>query len=111
MDQSLAQTLVSVLELHVLAHHADADFALRILERFEHREPAAQIARRRFQAKQAQNLLVEAFRRERHRHFINIAHVRRGNHAGFGHVAEQRDFRFQIAAEAGRSLRQIKISG
>ena len=83
VDQRLAQTLVGVFQLHVLAHHADSHFALRMLEILEHREPFAQVARRRFDMQQAQNLLVEPFRGERHRHFVNVANVRRGNHAGF----------------------------
>ncbi len=94
--QRFAQALVSVLELNVLAHHSNAHFALRILENFEHGQPAAQIARRRFQMQQAQNLFVQSFGGQRHGNFIDVAHVRRGNNAGFGHVAEKRDFGFQI---------------
>ena len=48
---------------------------------------------------QAQNLVVKTFRRKRHRNFVNVPHIRRRNHARFSHVAEQRDFRFQIGAK------------
>ena len=99
MAQRFAQTFVRVFQLHVLAHHSDADFAGRMLQRFQHRQPAAQIPRRCFQMQQSQNLFVQAFRRQGHRHFINVAHVRRGNHAGLRDVAEQGDFRFQVGAE------------
>ena len=53
----------------------------------------------RFEFQQAQNLLVEAFGRERHGYFINVADVGRGNDAFFGDVAEQRDLGFQVGAE------------
>ncbi len=45
-------------------------------------------------------MLVEPFGRQRHRHFVNIVHVRRGNHARFRHVAEERDLGFQFLLEA-----------
>ncbi len=48
---------------------------------------------------QAQNLLVETFGSERHRHFVDVAHVRRGNHAGFRNVAEKRDLGFEVSAQ------------
>ena len=73
MHQRFAQTLVGIFELHVLPHHADVHFALRMLQRFEHRQPAAQVARRRLEVKQAQNLLVEPFFGQRHRNFVNVA--------------------------------------
>ena len=56
MRQGLTQALVRVFELHVFPHDANAHFALRIFERLQHRQPAAQVARRRFQTQQAQNL-------------------------------------------------------
>ncbi len=48
---------------------------------------------------QAQNLFVETFGGEGHRDFVNVRNVGRGDHAGFVHVAEQSDFRFQVVAE------------
>src|SRR5579862_3728627 len=99
MNQRLAQTLVRVLELHVLPHHADVHFTLRMLQRLEHRQPATQIARRRFEAQQSENLLVESLGRKRHRHLINISNVGCRYHARFMHVAEKRDFALQIAAQ------------
>src|SRR5579864_5026816 len=49
--------------------------------------------------KEADDLFVEAFADERHRDFVDIFDVRRGNDAGRGDVAEQRDFRFQFRRE------------
>ncbi len=99
MDQRFAKALVSVLELNVFAHHANAHFALRILEIFEHGQPAAQVARRRFEMQQPQNLLVQPLGSERHGNFVNVADIRRGNNAGFGDVAEERDFGFQVGIQ------------
>ncbi len=99
VSQSFAQTFVGVFELNVLPYHADAHFALRMLEGFEHGEPAAEVARRSLQMQQAENLFVEAFGGERHGDFVNIFHVGSGDDAGFGHVAEKRDFRFQIGGK------------
>ena len=48
---------------------------------------------------QAQNLFVEAFGRERHRNFVDVADIRRGNHARFGDVAEERDFGLEVGAQ------------
>ena len=48
---------------------------------------------------QAQNLFVEAFGSQRHGHFVNIADVGCGDDARFRHIAEERDFRFQVGAE------------
>src|SRR6202034_4085469 len=48
---------------------------------------------------QAQDLFVEAFGGQRHGDFINIADVGRGDHARLRHIAEKRDFRFQVGAE------------
>ena len=38
------QTLVGVLELHVFPDHADTDFAFRMLDALEHRNPLAEVA-------------------------------------------------------------------
>ena len=97
--QSFAQTFVGVFQLDVFADDADADFAGGMLERLEHGQPAAQIARRSFETQQAKNLFVESFGRESHGDFVNVGDVRRGNDAGFGDVAEERDFRFQIGGQ------------
>ncbi len=43
-----------------------------------------------------QNLRVQAFFGQLHRHGINRVYILHGNHAGFGHVAEQRDFLLQV---------------
>ncbi len=99
MSQRFAQALVGVLELNVLPYHADAHFALRMFQS-SRASPASGLSRAAgLQMQQAQNLLVEALGGQRHRHFVNIAHVGRRNDAGFRHVAEKRDFRFQVGAE------------
>src|SRR6185437_8465104 len=94
--QGFAKALVSVLELNVFAYHSDAHFTLRMLEIFEHGQPAAQIARRRFEVQQAEDLIVQSLGSERHGNFVDVAQVRSGNYAGFGRVAKKRDFRFQV---------------
>src|SRR5271156_1051465 len=99
VSQSFAQTFVGVFELNVFPYHSDADFTLRMLESFEHGEPAAEVARRSLQMQKAENLFVETFGGERHGDFVNIFHVRSRDNAGFGHVAEERDFRLQIGGK------------
>ena len=99
VTQSFAQTFVGVFELNVLSYHADAHFTLRMLERFEHGEPAGKIARRSLQMQQTKNLFVEAFGGERHGNFVNIADVGSRDDAGFRHVAKERDLGFQVGGE------------
>src|SRR5579875_162893 len=99
MDESFAKAFVGVFQLNILPDHADANLALRMLKSFEHGEPAAQVARRRLQVQKLQQLFVEALGSERERDFVNVGDVGGGNDGRFGHVAEQRDFSFQIGAQ------------
>ena len=50
-----------------------------------------------FELQQAQDLRVEAFAAELDGHGVNGVDVFHGNDAGFGDVAEQRDFLLQVA--------------
>src|SRR6266566_191003 len=45
---------------------------------------------------QADDFVVEALIGQRHRHAVDRVHVPHGDDARFGHIAEQRDFLFQI---------------
>ncbi len=94
MDQGFTQTLVGIFELHVLAHHRDAHFALRLADAVQQLEPRAQIAFPRLQMQLLENLIVESFVRQRHRNRIDRVHIWHGNDARFGHIAKERDFLF-----------------
>jgi len=97
MKQRFTEAFVGVFELNVLAHYGDADFAARVVNAVDEVEPRAHVGRPLFQFQMTQNLRVETLSAEFHRNGINRVDVFHGNDAGFGYVAEERDFFLEVA--------------
>ena len=96
VEQGFAQTLVGVFELDVFADDRDAHFAGGMVHAVDEIEPGLQIAggsssfsRRRICASRPSLLSSDG-------HGVNGVHIFHGNDAGFGDVAEQRDFFLEL---------------
>ncbi len=112
VEQRFAQAFVCVFELNVFTDDRNARFACRMTHAMDEIDPRFQILRVRmlFELQEPQNLRVEAFAGEFDRHRIYCCDVFHRNDAGFGDVAEERDFSFRSAG-MWRSLRQSRMSG
>ena len=72
-------------------------------------EPAAHVAFARLQVQQLHNFVVEAFLGQRHRHAVDRVHILHRDDMRFRHIAEQRDFLFQILRQPAVAAAQQQI--
>src|SRR5579875_127482 len=91
VGQRLAQRLVGVGQMRVLAHDGDGDVALGLADARHDVLPARQVGLARVEAEMATDLAVEALRVVGHRHVVDGVDVERRNHALLVQVAEQCD--------------------
>jgi hypothetical protein len=90
--QRLVDGLVAVGQLHVLAHHGDAHFALGVLGFVHQVVPALEAGGGGVQAQLVADQAVQALLVQHAGHLVDGVHVPHADHAPFGHVGEQRDF-------------------
>ena len=89
--QRLIDGLVAVRQVHVLAHHGDGDFALRVLGFVHQLIPALEAGGGRVQAQLVADQAVQALLVQHAGHLVDGVHIPHADHAPFGHVGEQRD--------------------
>ena len=109
VQQRFAQTFVGVFELHVFSHYRDAHFACRMVQAMHQVQPRLHVGRFFDQLEVLQNLGVQPFSRKLHGNGIDGVHVLHGNDAGFGDVAEQRDFLFQLFGNVAVAAAQQNV--
>src|SRR6185369_5832109 len=91
---------VDVLELNVLADHADAHRAFgRLLELLDDSNPVAQVRLTRPDVEALRDLIVQALSVQHERQLIDARHVYCGDHAVDRDVGEQRDLFLQALSE------------
>ena len=90
--QCFVDRFVAVAQVHVLAHHRDGDFPLRVFH-FKHQVvPALEVGGLGVQAQFVANQAVQPLFVQHARHFVNGVHIRHGNHAPLLHIGKQRNF-------------------
>ncbi len=90
------QGLVAVLQVHVLADHADADGAVRrLLELLDRVAPLGELGLARPDVEALGDLIVEPFGVEHERQLVDARDVHRRDHALHRHVREERDLLLQ----------------
>src|SRR5205085_3334890 len=112
--QSLAQRLVRVFQLNVLADDADCDAPRRrVANRRDKLAPVREVCvgRAVLQAERGDYLVVEALLVECERHFVDGSNVFGGDDGLLLDVAEERDLRAQVARERAVAAAQKYVNG
>src|SRR4030095_11464421 len=103
----LVQALVRVLVAGVLADHVNGDLVGRMLDPIDQFLPGGRPRLRKRQTKLFQDDLVETFRLEDERHFIDRVDILGRDNGVFGHITEQRDLALDVGVqEAIRATEQ-----
>src|SRR6185295_7409622 len=93
------KTLVRILELDVLADHADRDRTARRTGLIDQSLPAPEVCLDSGQVKQVGDQTIESLLAENQWHLVYRFHIARRDRSIFGNIAEKGDLRFQIARQ------------
>ena len=91
VHQRFFQRLIRIFILDILAHNANINFGLGIVDAVQQLFPAGEIALLAVYAQITKQQRVHAFTRKHQRHLINRSDIFRGDHSFIFHVAEERN--------------------